>query len=73
MGNLVLATREQNLQFRNWFYEVQIANADDLSLRDYLKKNKASADECREWGEECLSKFGLKTQIRNNGRGNLKY
>jgi hypothetical protein len=72
VDNLVLATRAQNQQFNFWFGEVQIANPEKLSLRRYLIKTKASPYECRDWGDKCLTKFGLKPERKNNGRGEFQ-
>ncbi len=73
VDNLVLATRAQDQQFNVWFGQVQIPNRpQNLSLRDYLRKTKASPYECRQWGERCLDTFGLKAERKNNGRGEFQ-
>ena len=69
VDNLVLATQKQNADFNHWFGAVQIANRDNLSLRKYLRKENASAYECRKWGEDCLKAFGLKAIRQDSGRG----
>ncbi|WP_236065815.1 phage tail protein, partial [Streptomyces poriferorum] len=66
VSNLTLSTEKQNATFNHWF-GAKISQG--VSRRDHLRRIGASADQCREWGDECLRRNGLKVQTVDKGRG----